>query len=58
MGRRDVVDRARRGRVSEEEVVTVKLKNQGSGSASFRVSAADTAGRAVTQTVIDAYAVD
>ena len=37
---------------------TVKLKNQRSGSASFRVSAADTAGRAVTQTVIDAYAVD
>jgi len=37
---------------------TVELKNQRSGSASFRVSAADTAGRAVTQTVIDAYAVD
>ncbi len=37
---------------------TVKLKNQRSGSASLRVSAADTAGRAVTQTVIDAYAVD
>ena len=36
---------------------TVKLKNQSSGSASLRVSAAYTAGRAVTQTVIDAYAV-
>ena len=42
----------------KQKSCTVKLKNQRSGSASLRVSAADTAGRAVTQTVIDAYAVD
>ena len=42
----------------KQKSCTVKLKNQRSGSASLRVSAADTAGRSVTQTVIDAYAVD
>ena len=41
----------------KQKSCTVKLKNQRSGSASLRVSAADTAGRSVTQTVIDAYAV-
>ena len=42
----------------KQKSCTVKLKNPRSGSASFRVAAADTAGRTVTQTVIDAYAVE
>src|SRR5262245_51553161 len=36
---------------------TVRVTNRASGSASLRVTAADTAGRTVSQTVIDAYAV-
>jgi hypothetical protein len=36
---------------------TVQVTNQRRGSASLRVTATDTAGRSVTQTVIDAYAV-
>ena len=37
---------------------TVVLLNPASGSASLRVSATDTAGRSVTQTIVDAYAVE
>jgi hypothetical protein len=36
----------------------VGLWNPASGSASLRVSATDTAGRSVTQTIVDAYAVE
>jgi hypothetical protein len=36
---------------------TVRVTNRQSGSASLRITAADTAGRTVSQTVIDAYAV-
>lgn len=36
---------------------TVQVLNRKSGSASLRVTASDTAGRSVTQTIIDAYAV-
>ena len=58
LGRRDVMDGARRSRLPKQKSCTVKLKNQRSGSASLRSApAADTAGRSVTQTVIDAYAV-
>jgi hypothetical protein len=36
---------------------TVEVKNRASGAASLRIHALDRAGRSVTQTIVDAYAV-
>jgi len=43
---------------SAKQGCTVRLRNPATGSASLRVSATDTAGRSVTQTIVDAYAVE
>ena len=47
-------------RVQETGAVTncaVRVQNPGHGTVSLRVTATDVAGRSVTQTVLDAYAV-
>jgi hypothetical protein len=48
---------AKPGRGGASSGCTAQVRNPAAGSASLRVSASDSAGRTVTQTIVDAYAV-